>query len=136
MKRSTFLLAACAASLLTALPAAHAADAFPSRPLTLVIPFPPGGPTDAMARTLAAEMKDRLGQPMLNLTRPRYVLPVHGEYRHLLGHAKVAASVGIPDDRIFVLEDGMAELGRVPDESVFLESWISNSNKVFAVFRP
>jgi tripartite-type tricarboxylate transporter receptor subunit TctC len=65
MKRSTFLLAACAATLLSALPAAHAADAFPSKPLTLVIPFPPGGPTDAMARTLAAEMKDRLGQPMI-----------------------------------------------------------------------
>ena len=29
------------------------------------MPFPPGGPTDAMARTLAAEMKDRLGQPMI-----------------------------------------------------------------------
>jgi ribonuclease J len=44
---------------------------------------------------------------MLNLTRPRYVLPVHGEYRHLLGHARLAASVGIPSDRIFVFEDGM-----------------------------
>jgi hypothetical protein len=30
----------------------------------------------------------------------------------------------------------MAELGRTPSESVFLESWISNSDKVFAVFRP
>jgi len=30
----------------------------------------------------------------------------------------------------------MAELGRKPDEAVFLESWISNSDKVFAIFRP
>jgi ribonuclease J len=44
---------------------------------------------------------------MLNLTRPRYVLPVHGEYRHLLGHARLATQVGIPPDRVFVLEDGM-----------------------------
>jgi ribonuclease J len=44
---------------------------------------------------------------MLNLTRPRYLLPVHGEYRHLLGHARLAASVGIPRDRVFVLEDGL-----------------------------
>jgi len=29
-----------------------------------------------------------------------------------------------------------SELGRKPDECTFLESWISNSNKVFAVFRP
>ncbi|MDM0116512.1 tripartite tricarboxylate transporter substrate binding protein [Variovorax sp. J22R133] len=43
---------------------AHA-DGFPDKPIMLVIPFPPGGPTDAMARTLAAEMKDRLGQPMI-----------------------------------------------------------------------
>jgi len=30
----------------------------------------------------------------------------------------------------------MAELGHRPDECTFLESWISNSNKVFAIFRP
>ena len=36
----------------------------------------------------------------------------------------------------FCLAGAMAELGRKPDESVFLESWITNSDKVFAVFRP
>jgi tripartite-type tricarboxylate transporter receptor subunit TctC len=59
---ATFFLAAAAA--LPLLPAARA-DTFPDKPITLVVPFPPGGPTDAMARTLAAEMKDRLGQPMI-----------------------------------------------------------------------
>ena len=44
---------------------------------------------------------------MLTLTRPRYFLPVHGEYRHLLGHARLAGTVGIPSERIFVLEDGI-----------------------------
>lgn len=43
---------------------------------------------------------------MLNLTRPRYFVPVHGEYRHLLGHARLAASVGLAPDRIFLIEDG------------------------------
>jgi tripartite-type tricarboxylate transporter receptor subunit TctC len=43
----------------------HAQGGFPEKPITLIVPFPPGGPTDAMARTLAAEMKDRLGQPMI-----------------------------------------------------------------------
>jgi ribonuclease J len=43
---------------------------------------------------------------MLELTRPRYFMPVHGEYRHLLGHARLAADAGIPEDRIFLLEDG------------------------------
>jgi hypothetical protein len=36
----------------------------------------------------------------------------------------------------FCLAGAMSELGRKPDESVFLESWISNSDKVFAIFRP
>ncbi len=44
---------------------------------------------------------------MLTLTRPRYFIPVHGEYRHLLGHARLAASVGLTPDRIFLLEDGL-----------------------------
>mgnify|MGYP001601910339 CR=1 FL=1 len=43
---------------------------------------------------------------MLNLTRPRNFIPVHGEYRHLLGHARLAAGVGLPADRIFLIEDG------------------------------
>jgi ribonuclease J len=43
---------------------------------------------------------------MLNLTRPRYFVPVHGEYRHLLGHARLAGSVGLTPDRIFLIEDG------------------------------
>ncbi|CAN5757706.1 tripartite tricarboxylate transporter substrate binding protein [soil metagenome] len=58
---ATLVLAATALPLM---PIAHA-DTFPDKPITLVIPFPPGGPTDAMARTLAAEMKDLLGQPMI-----------------------------------------------------------------------
>jgi ribonuclease J len=41
---------------------------------------------------------------MLQLTRPRYFVPVHGEYRHLVRHAALAAEMGIVDT--FVLEDG------------------------------
>jgi len=43
---------------------------------------------------------------MLSLTRPRYFVPVHGEYRHLLGHARLAASTGLPSEHIFLIEDG------------------------------
>ena len=45
---------------------------------------------------------------MLKLTRPRYFVPVHGEYRHLLGHARLAAEVGLTPDRVFLMEDGAA----------------------------
>ena len=43
---------------------------------------------------------------MLNLVRPTYFIPVHGEYRHLVYHAQLAKKVGIPEERIFILEDG------------------------------
>jgi ribonuclease J len=44
---------------------------------------------------------------MMELTRPRYFMPVHGEYRHLLQHARLAECVGIAKDRIFLIEDGL-----------------------------
>ena len=43
---------------------------------------------------------------LLNLVKPRFFMPIHGEYRHLSLHARMAESVGIASDRIFVLEDG------------------------------
>ncbi len=43
---------------------------------------------------------------MLRLTRPRYFVPVHGEYRHLVRHVQLARAVGIPDENCFLLEDG------------------------------
>ena len=43
---------------------------------------------------------------LLNLVKPKFFMPIHGEYRHLTLHAKLAKSVGIPKDNIFVLEDG------------------------------
>ncbi len=43
---------------------------------------------------------------MLNLTRPRYFIPVHGEYRHLVLHSRLARRVGIPEENIVIAEDG------------------------------
>jgi ribonuclease J len=43
---------------------------------------------------------------MLNLVGPTYVVPVHGETRHLHAHARLATSVGIPEKNIFVLDNG------------------------------
>ena len=43
---------------------------------------------------------------MLSLVRPRFFVPVHGEYRHLVTHASLAKSMGVPESNAFVLEDG------------------------------
>jgi ribonuclease J len=43
---------------------------------------------------------------LLNLIRPAFFIPVHGEYRHLLAHARLAGEVGIPRERAYVIEDG------------------------------
>ncbi|TVR21169.1 MAG: ribonuclease J [Anaerolineaceae bacterium] len=67
---------------------------------------------------------------MLNLVKPKYLLPVHGELRHLHQHAKLAMSAGMPEDRVFVAENGRVleidkggvRLGeRVPGGYIFVD---------------
>jgi len=49
---------------------------------------------------------------MLNLTRPRYFVPIHGEYRHLVLHSRLAVETGIAPENSFVVESGQSlELG-------------------------
>ena len=43
---------------------------------------------------------------MQNLVRPRFFMPVHGEYRHLVKHANLAKSLGMPTDHIVIGENG------------------------------
>lgn len=45
---------------------------------------------------------------MLNLVKPQYFMPIHGELHHLAQHARTAGEVGIPKDNIFVVEDGQS----------------------------
>ena len=52
-----------------------------------------------------------------NLIRPKFFVPVHGEYRHLIKHAQLAQEMGMPKERIFVAENGQVlEFG--PDRGV------------------
>lgn len=59
--------AACASSIMTT---AHASDPWPSRRITLVVPWPAGGGTDSIARVVAAKLQERLGQPFVIVNRP------------------------------------------------------------------
>ena len=69
MRRGTGTLVAFAA-LLIASGTARAQDAFPSKPVHLLVPFPPGGAVDIVARTLSDELAKRWGQPIVVENRP------------------------------------------------------------------
>ena len=44
---------------------------------------------------------------MLNLVKPKFFIPIHGEFRHLVKHAQLAMESGLPSERTFLLENGM-----------------------------
>jgi ribonuclease J len=67
---------------------------------------------------------------LLNMVRPKYFIPIHGELRHLRQHAYLAQQVGIPEERIAVIENGQVielkngqmQLGeRIPGGYVFVD---------------
>lgn len=61
---------------------------------------------------------------MLNLVRPKFFMPIHGEYRHLYHHARLAESLNIPKENILILENG--------DVAEFTNETGRKTGKVFA----
>ena len=64
MKRITFVLTLAALLAGTTMPA-MAQDSYPSKTIRFVVPYPPGGPTDLMARLIQTELSTRLGVMVL-----------------------------------------------------------------------
>jgi len=65
LPRRRFLRLAAGAALLPTLSAIAAAQTYPSRPVTIVVPFPAAGPADVLARILSERMREALGQPIV-----------------------------------------------------------------------
>jgi len=70
---------------------------------------------------------------LLTLVKPKYFVPVHGEYRHLCIHAKLAKSVGVQDNNVFVMENGdILDIdqhqgritGRIPSENIYVDGLV------------
>ena len=58
---------------------------------------------------------------ILSLAKPKFFIPVHGDYRHLVAHSETAKSLGIPKENIFMLENGLTlEMG--PNEARYAEN--------------
>ena len=72
---------------------------------------------------------------MLELVRPRYFIPVHGAYRHLVLHGDLAQSVGIAPERVFIVEDGqVVEFGQFEDDDDAIQARLGehvSANHVF-----
>jgi ribonuclease J len=60
---------------------------------------------------------------MLNLVKPKYFMPVHGEYRHKVYHARLAEKTGIPKSNIFILDNG--SILEVSRETVMLNGRVT-----------
>ena len=67
---------------------------------------------------------------LISLVRPKFFIPVHGELRMLRAHARLATELGIPEDHIFVVENGVpiefkdqkaSQLERIPGGYVFVD---------------
>jgi len=63
---------------------------------------------------------------MLNLIRPKFFVPVHGEYRQLLLHAKLAHSLSIPEGHIVIAEDG--DIIEVTSDSIHTAGHTASGN--------
>ncbi len=66
---------------------------------------------------------------ILNLIRPKYFMPIHGEFRHLMYHAKLAEKVGIPSENIFILENG--EVLEIDEQGTARKNGQVNAGRIF-----
>jgi len=118
IKRAAWIVTACTALCLSVAAPARAADPWPTRPVTIVLPFPPGISTDILARAVAAALGDALGQQFVMENRPG----ANGN----IGAA--AAAKAAPDGYTFVV----ATLGPIVANKFMYKTMAFDSERAFA----
>ena len=105
--RRRFLHLAAGAAAVPAVSGIAGAQAYPTRPITMLVPFPAGGGTDAVARTIAEGMRTSLGQTVIieNLAGANGTLGV--------GRGARAACRGVPSECFFVNPAPAASTGEL-----------------------
>ena len=68
--RRQFLHLVAGAAALPAVTRTAWAQTYPTRPVRIIVGFPPGGPSDILARLIGQRLSERLGQPFINENRP------------------------------------------------------------------
>src|SRR5690606_32263919 len=71
----------------------------------------------------------------LSLVQPEWFVPIHGEYRHMVAHAKLGELMGVPATNVLLCEDGdvielsdsgLAHAGRVPSGYVYVDGIVGD----------
>ncbi|SOY69720.1 conserved hypothetical protein; putative exported protein, UPF0065 [Cupriavidus taiwanensis] len=89
---------AAVAALTFSAPAGAAAQDWPQRPVSVVVPFPPGGSSDAIARMLTVPLNEKLGQPFVIDNRPGATGAIGATYVKRApadGYTMMVASIGV-----------------------------------------
>ncbi|GAA3985412.1 tripartite tricarboxylate transporter substrate binding protein [Comamonas faecalis] len=112
---------ACAATIgglalsASLMPAYAQGDAYPAKPVTVVVAFPPGGMTDIVTRTLAKELQEKLKQPFVVENRPGGAGQVGTEYVARQAHDGYTLLVGATG---YVIAPAMKKVGYDPLKSL------------------
>src|SRR5437764_8321255 len=129
LRRRPFLQLAAAAGAISVSSRMARAQTFPARAITIVVPFPAGGPADALGRVLADRMKNALGQSVIieNLTGAAGTIgsthfarsPPDG-YTLILGHWQTHVVNGATYTLPFNVVDDFAPIALVADCPMWL----------------
>src|SRR5262245_43525663 len=136
--RRQFLSVAASVAAMPAGSRLASAQSYPARPLTMIVPFPAGGPTDAIGRIVAEAMRTRLGQPVIIENAPggagrvaaaRASRAAPDGYTLSLGNTGTHVFNGAIHDLPFDLQNDFAPIGAMTTQPMIIDARVSLAAK-------